>query len=887
MTWRRLPKIGRPDVVREAQEEIEHHLELRVQELVEKGVPLEQARAQAAQAFGDRRRVQSELVALDREMERRRRWTQWLGELGRDAVFGLRQWKRSPGFAVLALATLALGIGATTAIFSAVHAVLLRPLPFPQSDRIVLVTGWRLVGASDTSAGNFVDWRRNSKSFDPLIAIDWESFNIGGAAEPERVMGAKVSRGFFRLFGIPPALGRWLDDSEDVPGRERVVVLSDRFWRRRFAADRGILGRDILLNNVPHRVVGVMPPAFDFVADSEELWTPVAFTPEREAMHDEHYLTTMARLKDGVSLEQARSEMAIVAAQSRKDFPQENQALEIRIEPYAEWLFGPPRQRLTVWLGAVLGILLIACGNVGNLLLARGSARSSEAAIRAALGAGRRRLLRQLLTENVVLALGGAALGLLVAQVILRALRSSSWLGLPRLEQARLDLPTLLFAAALALVCSLLAGLLPAIRTARADLQTVLRNAARPGSSGIGRDRARQVLIGAEIALSLALLVVAGVFLRRAADLSKVDLGFEPRGVLTARLTLPADGYKEAEVVEAAFDRLVAEAAAIPGVSAAGVTSQVPMGPGGNSNGLVPEGRPRDIEHSIDSRLRLVTPGYFQAMGIPLRKGRLFDDRDRRGNLRVMVISESLAQAAYPGEDPLGKRMLCCEGNDDDPMWKTVVGVVADVRSRGPARDVQPEFYLPTAQAPRASWDWIQRTMTLAVRSSGADPASLATPVRLAASRVDPLLPLYGLATMEERRDRVLSETRFTTTLLTALGGLGLLLSAIGIYGVIAYFVAQRAPEIGVRIALGATTRDILLFVVRHSLAPVAGGLTVGILAAFAATRLLRSQLTGAEALPPSVLASGIGVLVLAAMAASLVPAMRALKVDPKQSLAG
>jgi predicted permease len=887
MSWRRLPKIGRPDVVTDAAEEIEHHLEMRVQELVQKGVPLEKAREEAARAFGDRRRVQSEMIALDRETDRRRRWTQGLEELGRDAVFALRQLSRNPGFAAVALATLALGIGATTAIFSAIHAVLLKPLPFPQSERIVLVTGWRHVGPSDTSAGNFVDWRRHSKSFDPLVAIDFENFNIGGTDDPERVVGAKVSRGFFRLFGTPAALGRWLDDAEDAPGRERVTVLSDRLWRRRYGSNPGIVGQDILLNNVAHRVVGVMPPSFDFLADTEDLWTPVAFTPEREAMHDEHYLTTMARLKDGVSLEEARAEMKLVAARSRKEFPQENQALDIRVEPYAQWLFGPPRERLTIWLGAVAGILLIACGNVGNLLLARGSTRSGEAAIRSALGAGRRRLLRQLLTENAVLALGGAAAGLLLAHGILRVLRSSQWLGIPRLEQARLDLPTLAFAAGLALVCSLLAGLLPALRTARTDLQSVLRQAARPGSSGAGRDRARQVLIGGEIALSLALLVVAGVFLRRAAELSRVDLGFDPRGVLTARLTLPADGYRSPEVVEATFDRLVAEAAAVPGVTAAGVTSQVPMGPGGNSNGLVPEGRPRDIEHSIDSRLRLVTPGYFRAMGIPLRQGRTFDARDRHGNLRVMVISEALAKAAYPGENPIGKRMLCCEGSEEDPRWKTVVGVVADVRSRGPAREIQPEFYLPISQAPAASWDWIQRTMTLAVRSSGTEPVALAAPVRMAAARVDPLLPLYGLATMEERRDRVLAETQFTTTLLTGLSALGLLLSAVGIYGVIAYFVTQRTPEIGVRIALGATAKDILLFVVRHSFLPVAGGLAAGVLAAFGATRLLASQLASTPGLSPSVLGVGILVLVVAAVVASLVPALRALKVDPKRALAG
>ncbi len=812
------------------------------------------------------------------------RRTEYWSELVQDVTFAVRQFLAQPAFTIVALLTLAIGIGATTAIFSAVNAVVLKPLPLPAPERLVnLYEDYR--GRPDgVSAGNYTDARASATTFDSLAAVQYSSFNLTREDSAERVTGARVTASFFDVFGVTPSLGRAFTAAEDEPGHEQVVVLSHRLWARRFGADRSVVGTDVRLGGQPYRVLGVMPASFDLTADSEELWVPIAFTAERKATHDEHYLTVFGRLKARVSREQALGELTRTAQVIRKNFPRDAQQLGFQVVSMTDDVVGDYRTRLFVLLGAVGFVLLIACGNLANLLLARGAARSGELAIRAALGAGRARIVRQLLTESVMLALAAAVLGLAFAQWGIRALVALGPPGVPRLDQARLDGVVLLFTVGVALLSALLFGLVPAVRAAKTDLQTALRESGRSGAGGV-RDRLRTVLIVGELALALLLLSGAALLIQSALALQRVPPGFSPDRVLSARLSLPAEQYNTADRAQQAFESILEQARAIPGVEAAAISSQVPRGRGGNGNGLVPEGRTVDAAHSIGSRLRMVTPGYFDAMRIPITRGRALTNQDRRGALKVMVISEALARAAFPNQDAIGRRIACCEAlPDGGPVYKTVVGVAGDVRSAAPGDAPAPEFYLPIAQVPPQAWQWIQRTMYVVVRTTG-DPASAGEPLRAVVRRIAPDVPLFDVRTMDERLGASLSTARFNMLLLTLLGAIGLLLAAIGIYGVVGYFVSRRTQEIGVRMALGATRADVVRLVVGQAAGPLAAGLVLGVLASLALTSVLQAQLYGVSARDPLTLAGVVVLLGCVGLLASLVPARRAASVNPTQAL--
>jgi predicted permease len=596
-------------------------------------------------------------------------------------------------------------------------------------------------------------------------------------------------------------------------------------------------------------------------------------------MHDEHFLDVFGRLKRGVSYETARARMDVVGAEQMKLYPRDSSG--IKVVSYAAWLVGDYRERLLVMMGAVAFVLLIACANVSNLLLARGAARAREMAVRAALGAGTGRLARQVLAETALLALLAAALGTALSYVLTATLIASAPRGVPRLEETSVDPSVLGFALLIAILASLASGLIPATAAARAEIPA-LRGEHRAGGSR-SQGRIRFALVSAEIALALTLLAGAGLLLRSAFEMGRVRPGFEPKGVLTARVTLPRDAYLESERVVATFDRIVSAAAEIPGVRRAAVTSQVPMGPGGGSNGLVPEGK--SFEDHISSRLRMVTPEYFAAMGIPLVEGRLFEASDRRDSVLVMVVSETLARAAFSGESALGKRIACCEGGPDDPRLKTVIGVVGDVRSRGLGAEVEPEFYLPIAQAPPVAWDWIERTMTVALRAETDAPEALVPSLRAAVRGIDPVLPLHGIATMEKRIFDSTAQPRFLASLLLVMSLLGLVLAAVGVYGVMGYLAARRAHEIGVRMALGARARDVVLLVVKQAMVPVALGIALGLVAALAGSELLSSQLFGIRPTDPWTFLGVSAILALVALVASYLPARRTARVDPKRAL--
>ncbi len=877
----------KPRLDDEVDEEIAFHLEMRTREYIERGLDPAAARGEAERRFGDLRRMRSTLRTLGHRRDEHMKRTQYVAELWQDLTFTARQLLKNRSFAAIAILTLALGIGGTTAIFSALYAVVLQPIALRDPERLVLVAETFQGAPGGVSVGNYVDATAATRTFAGLAAEQNASFNLSDGVTPERIVGARVSANYFDVLGAAPEIGRTFTPAEDRPGSETVVVLSHRFWTRRFGASPQVIGQTVRMNGATYSIVGVMPASFDLTADSDELWVPIAFTPAQRAMHDEHFLNVYGRLRPGAAREQALSELNAIAMRVRREFPRDAIDLTFMIVPFRDQFVGDYRTRLLVLLAAVSVVLLIACGNVANLLLARGSTRGREIAVRTALGAGQWRIVRQLLTESVVLALIAAAAGLLLARWAIATVVAFSPPGVPRLEQAHIDPVVLAFAIVLALASSVLCGIAPALRLARApgrDIQSGLRDGGRGVTGGGLRDRLRSGLIVAEVALSLLLLFGAGLLIRSAVALQRVNLGIDPTGVLTARFTLPETTYGDPRRESEALRRINEAASQIRGASAAAVTSFAAMGGGGGTNGLVPEGASFDIRSAIPSVLRLTTPGFFAVMQTPIVKGRGFSEHDRAGGQKVMIVSAALAARAFPGQDPIGRRIACCEpGPNGGPDWKIVIGVAGDIRSRGPAVEPRPEFYLPMAQAPDDAWRWF-RTFYVVVKSSG-DPLASIEPLRAAMASVDPDVPLFDVRTMNQRLAGSLAVARFNTLLLSILGGIGLLLAASGIYGVIAYFVTARRQEIGVRIALGASPGMVVRLVLVQALRPVALGTAIGIGSAAIAGRALSGQLFGVTRTDPLTMAAVVATLIGVALVASAVPARRAAAVDPTRAL--
>jgi putative ABC transport system permease protein len=809
----------------------------------------------------------------------------WMPECRDDVRFALRQITKAPAFAAVAVVTIALGIGATTAIFSVVHAVVLQPLPYPDPDQLMVV-GEDFDGRgrpSDVSIGNFSDWRAHATSFSALGASNYFNFNLSDEGRPERVLGARVTHTWFSVMGVAAEHGRVLGAADDAPGNDHVVVLSHRLWSRRYGADPSVVGRSIQLNAVPYAVIGVMPARFDVTSDAEELWVPIAFTPAQIANHDEHYLSVTGRLAPGVSQAQAAAEMRAIHGQMKKLYAGDSQVNLAVLEPLHTQFVGDYRQRLLVLLGAVTLVLLIACGNVANLLLARGGIRAREMAVRAAIGASRGRIVRQLLTETLVLTAFGGAVGVLLAWLAVPALVAYAPEGVPRLERAHVDGTVLAFALVTALVSAMIAGIAPAVRAAAGDLRGALNEGGRTATAG--RDRVRHLLVAAEVALAIVLLVGAGLLVRNALHLQRTDPGFDPRGLMTARLTLPAARYEDPQRVAQTFGDIVTALGAAPAVESAAASTLAPLTPGGNGNGLLPEGKAPERSNFVITRLAIVTNDYFRTLHVPLVRGRLFLPDDRRGGLRVAILNESAAHALFAGEDPIGRRFSCCDGSPQNPGWRTVVGVVKDIRSRGPEEEARPEFFLPIAQAPDAAWTWIQRTMTLVARSRTGDASALTTAARDAVERIDPTIPIYQVRSMDQRLRASLAQARFNTLLMLLLGGSGLLLSAIGVYGVIAYFVTERRQEIAIRMALGARGADVVRLIVRQGMQPVALGLVLGLGGAYATSRVLSSYVHGVTTSDPLTFAVVGTLLTIVALAATAMPARRAIQIEPVTAL--
>jgi predicted permease len=804
----------------------------------------------------------------------------------RDVRYGLRVLWQKPGFTAVAVLTLALGIGANTAVFSLVSAVLVRPLNYPEAER--LVTVWEDGTAAGfprdvLAAGNYADWRARNKSFEEMAAVDQRTFDLTGeGGEPEKILGLGVTPNFFPLLGAEAGLGRVLLPEEDGPGAQRVAVLSHGLWQRRFGGERSAVGREVLLNGEPYTVVGVMPADFQFEYPNVGVWVPAAFTPEQLADHANHYLEVVARLKPGVTVEQAVGDLNAVARGISEAHPDDAAGLSAALVPLREHLVGEVRRPLLLLLGAVALVLLIACANVAGVLLSRAAARRREMAVRAALGATRWRVVRQLMTESALLSAAGGVVGALLALWTFAFLGQLVPAGMGEMAEPRLDSAVLGFTLLVSLLASVAFGLAPALQASKTDLNDALKQAG--GRAGAGR-RLRGAFVVAEVALALVLLVCAGLVVRTLYNLRGQYAALKPERVLTVSTLLTDRRYREPARRAAFYDGVLERVKGLPGVTAAGYTTSVPLMRKGGANGLSIEGKENGPNSNWNANHRQVSPDYFRAIGLAVREGRGFTDRDDEGSPPVAVVNETMARSFWPGEAVVGRRFKV--GLPDSPQpWLLVVGVVEDVRQMASDEPVKAEMYVPYRQAavywkggnaPFAPRDLVVRTSV--------EPRSLAPAVRGAVKEVDPYQPVFGVRTLEEVLSLDTAQRRVGVILLAAFAGLALLLAALGIYGVLAFFVVQHTPEIGVRMALGASPGDMLRLVVGRGMRLALAGVGCGLVAAFALTRLIESQLFGVSASDPFTFA-GIALLLAAvALLACLVPARRATKVDPMVAL--
>jgi len=799
--------------------------------------------------------------------------------LQQDLRYGARMLAKHPGFTLIAVLTLALGIGANTAVFSVVNGVLLQPLAYEQPEQLVQL--WEAPGAGQrvsVSPGAFLDWKEQSTSFEHLSLLNDTNLNLTGEGEPERLSGVQMSASGPQILRARPLLGRMFAADEDQPGKDKVIVLTHRLWQRRFGGEANILGRVIQLNDQGYTVIGVLPPRF-LPWDEPEFIIPSAAAPEDANQRSAHWLSVFGRLKSGLTVEQARAELNALSARLKPLYPanKEEKDWGIDVVPMREQITGDIKPALLVLFGAVGCVLLIACANVANLLLARALARQKEIAIRTALGASRWRVIRQLLTESVLLSLIGASLGLLLAYWIIDALSHLTAVDLPRAQEVRLDLRVLGFALCVSLLNGLAFGLAPAIQASKPDLNETLKEGGR-GSQGVVRNRIRSSFIVSEVALALILLAEAGLLLNSFIRLSNIPPGINPKNALTMQISLPDKKYPDAERHAAFFQQVVERIENLPGVAAAGVTWTMPLAGWSPMTSFSIIGRPGQPEAGYITDFNFCTPGYFRAAGIPLLKGRLFDHRDRPGADRVVLINETLAREYFPSEDPLGKSIhLEVFTGKLDEGWE-IVGIVGDVRQRGQTEGVRPCIYRPQA------FNVFGGDKHLVIRTIGA-PLEIVESVRRVIFEADPAQPVANIRTMEDVLGASVSQRRFIMMLLGGFAGASLLLAAIGLYGVIAYSVSQRTHEIGIRIALGAQAREVLQLVVRDGMKLALIGVGLGLLGALALTRLMKTLVYGVSPTDPTTFAL-IALLILGvALLACYLPARRATKVDPVVAL--
>ncbi len=792
-----------------------------------------------------------------------------------DFRFALHTFWKSPGFTMVAILALALGIGANAALFSVINTVLLKPLPYPHPERMVEIFETFLPsGYGSVSTPNFLDWRKQNQAFDHLEACTFSSLNLQSNGEPERIPSVLATAGIFDMLGVKPILGRTFLADEDQPGKPHVVVMSERLWRGRFGGDPNVLGSQITIDGEAATVVGIMPASFQFPAGSynRNLWMPLQFTGDQLKERGSHWMAVVGRLRPGMTMPTGEAEMKQIAAALARQFP-EQKGRSVRMESFQEMIAGNLRPVLLILMGAVGFVLLIACANVANLLLARAASRTREVAVRAALGASRVRLIRQFLTESVLLALAGGVAGAFLADAGVHALAAFAADQIPLANSIHLDGTVFLFLLAVCLAAGIIFGVIPAFQSTGRDLQAGLREGGRSGGAGMRSAGLRNALVIAEFALALVLLVGAGLLMRTLVALSATDPGVVTRGVLTMSVSVPDEKYPKDAMWQRFYEPALDRIRSLPGIRAAGIISLLPLQAWGWNGNFAIEGRPKeDPGRQPLAEFRQISPGYFRAMGIRILKGRDIDSRDSPGALPVVMINAALAKRYFEGQDPVGKKIVWDNS-------RTIVGVAANTRQATLDREPIPEIYFPAAQ--RA--DSISG-MTFVI-STGVDPKSITHAVTAAIQSVDPVQPVFGVKTMQQVVSDSLSNRRLYAWLLGIFAALALTLASAGIYGVMSYLVTQRTQEFGVRMALGASTGNVLRMVLRQALLLIACGLAIGLAGAFAVTRVLANFLFGVKPIDLATFA-GVSILLTAvALLATYLPALRATRVDPMVAL--
>ena len=818
-----------------------------------------------------------------------------MNTLLQDLRYGVRMLLKNPGITFVVILALALGIGANTAIFSVVDAVLLRPLPYPESDRLVFLNETsKAMDEISISYPNFTDWRNQNQVFEKIGVYNRSSYNLTGNGEAERIITGQVSADMFAALRVNPALGRLFTNDEDKPGGTPVVLLSYPLWQRRFGGQASILNQQITLNGKSYTVIGIMPEGYQYPS-RVEMWVPVGqLSGEASWLQRGNHpgLYAVARLKPGVTLAQAKADMDKIGANLEKQYQDSNAGNGVGMRPLIEIFVGDIRRMLWFLFGAVAAVLLIACANIANLLLARAQSRQKEMAIRSAMGAGRWRIARQLLTESVLLALIGGTLGLLIAQWGIKLILYISPNAIPRSREISLDWRVFVFTIGLSFLTGLLFGLVPAVQAGVVDVHETLKETGR-GTSG--KHWLRSSLVVVEVATTLVLLICAGLMIRSFYRLQKVNPGFSYEHLTSFSVSLPAKKYKTIEQQEQFYNKLLEDLRTLPGVEATAAASGLPLGNNGWQTGFVVDGRPRPPRDQTPlMEACLVTPDYFRAMNIPLKRGRYFDDHDDRSSLagkdvskyedvekemaalNTIVIDEEFARRYWPDEDPVGKRIAM--GSEKRPNFLTVVGVVGRVKMDGLSQDSnRVQGYFPYAQIPGAG-------MTVILKAAG-DPNQLIAAVRQQIKSIDPDQPIYSIRTMDDIRAESVAPERLNLTLLSLFAGMALVLAIVGIYGVMSYSVTQRTHEIGIRMAIGAQPRDVFRMIIRQGMILALIGVALGLLGAFILTRLMASMLFGVEPTDPATFAAIAVLLTGVALVACYVPGRRATKVDPVVSL--
>ena len=889
-SWRRYLRFWGSDAAADVDDELEFHIESRVQEYVSQGMTPDEARAEAVRRFGNVAAVRRTCEEIDQlTVEEKRQADMWDG-LVQDLRYALRALKRSPAFTAVAVLTLALGIGANTAIFSVVNGVLLRPLPYASPDRIVRVyTAFRGSGTLRyaMSQPEFMDYKSLTPVFENAAAYTGAPLTLtagcataNGACEPERVRGIAATRDLLPVLGVAPVRGRNFEGDDGRQGREPVVIVSHALWQNRFGGDPSLLGRSLTLNGVSRRVIGILPPGVTFAR--AEAFVPIYIDPDSMTGRATNYLSGVARLRPNVTIDQAQGALNSLTRATAARYPNvypTSMGYGATVISIQDAIVGDVRPALLILLGAVGLVLLIACANVANLLLARGEVRQREIAVRLALGANRWRIIRQLLTESTVLALIGGAGGIMLAWWGMKTLLAINPSAIPRLELVRIDTTVGLVTLGVAVVTGLLFGLAPAIQMARPELHSSLKEATRGGTVGSGQQRLGRMLVAGEVALAVVVVIGAALLVRSFWALRNVDPGFDPSHLLAVDLAVPAARY-DPNATTSFYRTLVERMAALPGVTVAAAASDLPPAASGNNWDIEVLGQARAPGSAAPSpNVRSVTPGYFRAMSIAAVRGRLLGDEDAGSSHLVGVVNETASRMIWRGANPIGQQVRFSPTSP----WISVVGVAHDVRSVGLGEDVPPEIYLLHEQLP-AIGETTERAMYVVLRTAG-DPSSLAAAARRTVRSLDPLLAITGIRTMPEMIDLSVAGPRFTMLLLGVFGAVALTLAAVGIYGIMSHAVKRRTREIGIRMAIGARPRDVLRLVVGQGMTLAAFGLVVGVAVALAATRLMTRLLYGVSATDPLTFVGIVLLLAAVAFVASWLPARRAVATDPTMAL--